>query len=83
MDYKKNPRTDFKDPGKLSHEEARGEVVALREGIEHHNYLYYVKNQQEINVFAMAIRLGLTADDLKEAIWAYPTSISDIAFFLA
>jgi len=38
--------------------------------------------EEMINVFALAMRLGLTVDDLKKAIWAYPTSISDIAYLL-
>jgi glutathione reductase (NADPH) len=38
--------------------------------------------EEVINVFGLAIRLGLTADNLKKAIWAYPTSISDIAYLL-
>jgi glutathione reductase (NADPH) len=38
--------------------------------------------EEMINVFALAMRLGLTVDDLKKAIWAYPTSIFDIAYLL-
>jgi glutathione reductase (NADPH) len=38
--------------------------------------------EEMINVFALAMRLGLTMDDLKKVIWAYPTSISDIAYLL-
>lgn len=38
--------------------------------------------EETINVFALAMRLGLTVDELKKAIWAYPTSISDIAYLL-
>ena len=33
-----------------------------------------------INVFALAIRHGLTAADLKAAVFAYPTSASDIGY---
>jgi glutathione reductase (NADPH) len=33
-----------------------------------------------INVFAAAIIAGLTADDLKSTIWAYPTGGSDIVY---
>jgi glutathione reductase (NADPH) len=36
-----------------------------------------------INVFALAIRLNLTADELKAALFAYPTSASDIASMLS
>jgi glutathione reductase (NADPH) len=35
-----------------------------------------------INVFALAIRLGLTASDLRQAVFAYPTGASDIAHML-
>lgn len=49
MDFKKNPSTEFKAIEKTSKEEARKEIEALREGIEYHNYLYYVKNQPEVS----------------------------------
>lgn len=35
-----------------------------------------------INVFALAVRHGLTADDLKQTMFAYPTSASDIGYML-
>ncbi len=35
-----------------------------------------------INVFALAIRNGLTAEDLKTTIFAYPTGASDISYML-
>jgi glutathione reductase (NADPH) len=35
-----------------------------------------------INVFALAIRQGLTAEDLKTAIFAYPTGASDIGYMV-
>jgi glutathione reductase (NADPH) len=35
-----------------------------------------------INLFALAIRVGMTADALKRSIWAYPTSGSDVAYML-
>jgi hypothetical protein len=49
MDFKKNPRTDFKDVAKLTKAQARQEIDALREGIEYHDYLYYVKDQPAIS----------------------------------
>jgi DNA ligase (NAD+) len=49
MDFKKDPPTEFKDIAKMSREEARQEIEALREGIEYHNYRYYVKNQPAIS----------------------------------
>jgi glutathione reductase (NADPH) len=38
--------------------------------------------EETINVFALAIRTGVTADRLKQMIWAYPTHASDIAYML-
>jgi glutathione reductase (NADPH) len=35
-----------------------------------------------INVFALAIRSGLRASDLKEALYAYPTSAADIPYMM-
>ncbi len=35
-----------------------------------------------INVFALAMRLGLTVDELRKAVWAYPTYIYDIGHML-
>jgi glutathione reductase (NADPH) len=35
-----------------------------------------------INVFALAIRHGLSAEDLKTTIFAYPTGASDVAYML-
>lgn len=49
INLKKRPRIDFKNVKKLSIEEARNEVKSLRQAIEYHNYLYYVKNQPEIS----------------------------------
>jgi NAD-dependent DNA ligase len=46
MDFKKNPKTDFKEVGKLSKEQARQEIDALREGIEYHDYLYYAMREK-------------------------------------
>ena len=37
---------------------------------------------ETINIFALAIRHGLTADDLKSTMFAYPTGASDIGYML-
>ncbi|MFW6150954.1 MAG: NAD-dependent DNA ligase LigA [Chloroflexota bacterium] len=66
MDFKNNPRTDFKDINRLSEEEAQQEIEALREGVEHHNYLYYVKNAPKISD-SMYDRLFKRLQDLEEA----------------
>ena len=38
--------------------------------------------EEVINVFALAIRKRLTAEDLKTTMFAYPTSTSDIGYML-
>ena len=35
-----------------------------------------------INLFAMAMRFGLKAGDVKQMLFAYPTSASDVPFML-
>jgi len=35
-----------------------------------------------INVFAVAVRCGIRADELKQVLFAYPTSASDIVHML-
>ncbi len=49
MDFKQHPNTEFRDLRTLSEGEAAQEVEALREGIRHHDHLYYVKNAPEIS----------------------------------
>ncbi len=38
--------------------------------------------EEVINLFALAIRSGLKADDLKTMIYAYPTSASDVSYMV-
>jgi glutathione reductase (NADPH) len=38
--------------------------------------------EEQINIFALAIQRGITLEDLKEIIFAYPTGLSDIAYML-
>jgi glutathione reductase (NADPH) len=35
-----------------------------------------------INIFAMAIKFGLSNHDLKKMLWAYPTNISDLKYMI-
>ncbi|MFW6160372.1 MAG: NAD-dependent DNA ligase LigA, partial [Acidobacteriota bacterium] len=65
MDFKHQPKADFKDIKKISKKEARQEIEALREGIEYHNYLYYVKNQPVISD-ALYDKLFRRLQDLEE-----------------
>jgi glutathione reductase (NADPH) len=39
--------------------------------------------EEAINIFAIAIRLGLKAGDIKQAIFSYPTTISDLSYMLS
>lgn len=56
--FKKNPPKEFTDIEKLSKDEANKKVEALRDAIEYHNYLYYIKNQPVIFDCLEAIRNG-------------------------
>lgn len=38
--------------------------------------------EEVVNIFALAIRLGLNADKIREGIFAYPTNSSDISYML-
>jgi glutathione reductase (NADPH) len=41
-----------------------------------------VHAEEIINIFALAIRLGLNTTDIKDAILSYPTNSSDIGYML-
>lgn len=49
MDFVHNPKTDFEAIDKLDKGQAKEQVCALREAINYHDYLYYVKNKPEIS----------------------------------
>jgi len=38
--------------------------------------------EEAINVFALAIRLGLTTDDLGQIPWVYPSSVSEMGYLI-
>ncbi len=38
--------------------------------------------EEVINLFALAIRMGLRASDLKQMVYAYPTSASDVSYMV-
>lgn len=71
MDFKKNPPTEFKPIGQLTKEQATREIAALREGIRHRGYLYYVKNRPTISdgtcdeLFQRLVELEATFSDLR------------------
>jgi DNA ligase (NAD+) len=49
MDFKHDPKTTFKSIEKMDSKDVKAEIETLRERIERHNVLYYVKNQPEIS----------------------------------
>jgi len=65
-------------------ETAYGFKVLIEEGTDHILGAHVIgpSGDEVINVFALAIRKGLTAEDLKTTIFAYPTGASDIGYML-
>ena len=49
MDFKHDPKTDFRPLDALDEAQARAEVQALREGIEYHDRLYYLEDSPQIS----------------------------------
>ncbi len=45
-------------------------------------HLFGLHAEEVINLFALAIRSGLHASDLKQMLYAYPTSSSDVAYMV-
>ena len=45
-------------------------------------HLFGPSADELINIFALAIRRGLTAKDLKDAVFAYPTHASDVGYMV-
>lgn len=43
-------------------------------------HLFGPRADEEINVFAVAIRFGIRAAELKQVLWAYPSVTSDLAY---
>jgi DNA ligase (NAD+) len=48
-DFKKRPQARFKSLSAMTKNEARTEAQALREGIDYHNDLYFVKHRPAIS----------------------------------
>jgi glutathione reductase (NADPH) len=38
---------------------------------------------EAINIFALAIKFGLSNQDLRKVLWAYPTNVSDLKYMIA
>ncbi len=82
---------------KVKHEDTSGWYSSRRIGLKYSAYKTLVEEksgrilgahllgahaEEVINIFALAIRTGLKADDLKTMIYAYPTSASDISYMV-
>ena len=65
-------------------ESVYGFKVLIEEGSDHilGAHLVGPHADEVINVFALAIRHGLTSEDLKKTMFAYPTGASDIGSML-
>jgi glutathione reductase (NADPH) len=61
-----------------------GFKTLVEEGTEHilGAHLLGLHAEEVINLFALAIRLGLRASDLKQMVYTYPTSASDISYMV-
>jgi glutathione reductase (NADPH) len=45
-------------------------------------HLFGLHAEEVVNIFGLAIRNGLSASDLKDMVYAYPTSASDISYMV-
>ena len=65
-------------------ESVYGHKVLVEEGSERilGAHLVGPHADEVINLFALAIRHGLTADDLKSTMFGYPTAASDVGYML-
>jgi len=61
-----------------------GSKVLVEEGTDHllGAHLLGLHAEEVINLFALAIRAGLRASDLKTMVYAYPTSASDVSYMV-
>ena len=81
----------------VKHEETSDWYSSRRVGLKHSGFKVLVEEQSDrilgahllghdaeeiINIFALAIRHGIKAEDLKNMIYAYPTSASDIGHMI-
>jgi glutathione reductase (NADPH) len=46
-------------------------------------HLFGPHAEEAINIFAVAVRCGIRAEDLKQVLFAYPTSASDVVHMLS
>jgi len=82
---------------KVKHEDTSGWYSSRRIGLKYSAYKTLVEEksgrilgahllgahaEEVINIFALAIRTGIRAEDLKTMIYAYPTSASDISYMV-
>jgi len=81
----------------VNHEETAHWYSSRRVGMKHSGFKVLVEEgsdrilgahllgphaEEVVNLFALAIRSGLKADDLKMMIYAYPTSTSDVSYMV-
>jgi glutathione reductase (NADPH) len=61
-----------------------GSKVLVEEGSDRllGAHLLGLHAEEVINLFALAMRAGLRASDLKTMVYAYPTSASDVSYMV-
>jgi glutathione reductase (NADPH) len=79
------------------HEDTTGWYSSQRVALSHTGYKVLVEEgtdrilgahllglhaEEVINIFALAMRTGLRASDLKSMVYAYPTSATDVSYML-
>ena len=57
-------------------------IVAAETGAVLGAHILGTHAEEVINLFALAIRFGITATDMRQMIYAYPTSASDVSYML-
>ena len=82
-------RTNWQDTSAWFNTRRRGETTAgfkvlIEEGTDRilGAHLLGPNAHETINLFAIAVRLGIRAGDLKQVLFAYPTHGADIRFML-
>jgi glutathione reductase (NADPH) len=58
--------------------------IIIAEGTGHilGAHLFGHNTGEAINIFAMAMKFGLSNEDLKKMLWAYPTAVSDLKYMI-
>lgn len=75
--------TDWPSSRRIGQKHAYYKVI-IAEGSGHilGAHLFGHNTGEAINIFAMAMKFGLSNEDLKKMLWAYPTAVSDLKYMI-